>query len=53
MLQAGFQVGLMMLDNQMWCEAHQKMCHRFMFGCVMDSGLGMEFIQLNPPNEIM
>lgn len=39
-----------MLDNQMWCEAHQKMCNRFMFGAVLDTGLGMEFIELPPPS---
>jgi hypothetical protein len=49
-LQAGYRVGLMMLDNQMWCEAHNKMCHRFMFGCVLDTGLGMEFLELKPPS---
>lgn len=50
MLQKGYRSGLMMLDNQMWCEAHQKMCNRFMFGAVLDTGLGMEFIELPPPS---
>lgn len=36
-------IGIIMLDQQLWCEAHQKPCQRFGFGIVHPSLLGDGF----------
>lgn len=49
-LQADYNLRLTMIDSQVWCEAHRKMCQKFMFGCLMDSGFGPTFLELKPPS---
>jgi hypothetical protein len=39
-MQVDLRLGLVMIDQQLWCEAHQKKCDRFHFGVMHPAPLG-------------
>ena len=47
-IQVDYQLGVIMLDQQLWCEAHQKKCDRFGFGIVHAMPLGGFAIEATP-----
>lgn len=39
-MQVNYRLGLIMIDQQLWCEAHAKECNKFSFGIVHPEPLG-------------
>lgn len=45
-IQVDYDLGIILLDQQLWCEAHQKKCDKFGFGIVhrmpLEKGFAIE-----------